>query len=152
MRKKKIEGKAISKKKEKSPLKEKYVEAIGRRKTATCRVRVFPNLDKKGEFIVNEKVLEHYFPDFKLQKIVFSPLKKTDFLNKFKIEAKVRGGGKRGQAEAIRLGLSKALIKIDKNLRESLRNAGYLTRDPRIKERKKFGLKKARKAPQWQKR
>lgn len=132
--------------------KKEYIEEIGRRKTATARVRIFPKSKEKSQFLVNKKEATLFFPEFELQKILFLPLKKTNFFNKFKIEAKVEGGGKRGQAEALQLGLARALIKIDKNLREILGSEGYLKRDPRMKERKKFGLKKARKAPQWSKR
>lgn len=136
----------------KKETKKEYIEEIGRRKTATARVRIFPKSKEKSQFLVNKREVITYFPEFELQKIIFLPLKKTDFFNKFKIETKVEGGGKRGQAEALQLGLARALIKIDKNLREILRSEGYLKRDPRMTERKKFGLKKARKAPQWSKR
>ncbi|MCZ2845878.1 MAG: 30S ribosomal protein S9, partial [Candidatus Bathyarchaeota archaeon] len=126
------------------------MEAVGRRKTATARVRIFPSIKEKT-FLVNKKEATLYFTDFELQKNIFSPLEKTGLLNKFKVEILVRGGGKRGQAEAVILGLSRSLVNMDSKLREILRSSGYLTRDPRMKERKKFGLKKARRAPQWQK-
>ena len=163
--KRKEKKKIVKKRKQKPPLKaikkttkkrvkkekERFVEAIGRRKTATTRVRIFPK-SKEKEFFINKKKANVYFPDFELQEIIFAPLRKTGLQDKFKIEALVKGGGKRGQAEAILLGLSRAIIKIDQKYRDILRAAGYLTRDPRMKERKKFGLKKARRAPQWQKR
>jgi small subunit ribosomal protein S9 len=131
--------------------KDKYIEAIGRRKTASARVRIFPKVKEKV-FLVNKKELNLYFTDLELKSIILSPLEKTNSLDKFKIEILTRGGGKRGQAEAILLGLSRALVKMNEKLRGVLRAAGCLTRDPRMKERKKFGLKKARRAPQWQKR
>lgn len=151
----------VAKKKEKKEITQKsinekdpktyYIGAIGRRKTATAQVRIFPN-DKEKNFLINGIKLQNYFPEFERQKIVLAPLKKTNFIDKFKIEVRVKGGGKKAQGEAIRLGIARALVKMDANLREVLRTQGYLTRDPRIKERKKFGLKKARKAPQWSKR
>jgi len=146
---KKIEEKTPSREQKKEV--EKYIEAIGRRKTASARVRIFQN-PKEKIFLVNKKEARLYFPDFELQNIIFSPLKKTNSENKFKIETQVRGGGKRGQAEAIRLGIARVLFQIDEKLKGILKSAGYLTRDPREKERKKFGLKGARRAPQWSKR
>lgn len=133
----------------------KYLKTIGRRKTAIAQVRIFSKAKEKGKFLINKKNAEDYFPDLELKKIVFSPFKKTDsssLLIEGKIEVLVKGGGKRGQAEAVRLAISRNLVKADSKLRKVLRSHGYLTRDPREKERKKFGLKKARKAPQWQKR
>jgi small subunit ribosomal protein S9 len=128
------------------------ITAIGRRKTSTARVKIFFETEDKKEILINKKAFKVYFSEPELEKIILSPFKKTNFLNKIRVEVLVKGGGKRGQAEASRLGFSRALLKIDSNLKEILRSAGYLTRDPRKKERKKFGLKKARKAPQWQKR
>ena len=108
---------------------------------------------KKAEEIkVNEKKLSDYFPSFEFQEIVKEPLKKVGKENKFAITIKVGGGGKRGQAEAIRLGIARALAALDKELRLSLKKVGLLTRDSRMKERKKAGLKRARRAPQWAKR
>lgn len=133
------------------PVMENYIEAVGRRKNATCRVRIFPNNNEKS-FLINGQELKKYFPEPEYKKVVLSPLKKTGVFDKFKIEVKVKGGGKKGQNEAIRLGIARALVKMEPNLKEILRTQGYLTRDPRMKERKKFGLKKARKAPQWSKR
>jgi len=130
---------------------EKYIEAVGRRKTASARVRIFQQ-SKDKTFFVNKKEVNYYFPNFELQKIIFSPLNKTNLENKFKIEVSVKGGGRRGQAEAVRLGIARALVQIDEKLRGNLKSLGYLTRDPREKERKKFGLKGARRAPQWHKR
>jgi len=130
-----------------------YIRAIGRRKTAVAEVRIFPKAEEKG-FFVNKKEPNKYFPEFELQKIIFAPLKKTnlDLLKKGRIEALVRGGGKRGQAEALMLGIARALVKLYPETKKILKAQGYLTRDPRMKERKKFGLKKARRAPQWSKR
>jgi small subunit ribosomal protein S9 len=128
----------------------KYYQAIGRRKTTTAIVKLFP--EKSGEILVNKKNFKEYFPATYQQKIVLAPLELTQNLENFKIEVLTRGGGKNSQAEATRLGISRALVSFDPNLRPILKSAGFLKRDPRKKERKKFGLKKARKTPQWQKR
>jgi len=128
---------------------QKYIEAIGRRKEAVARVRFYfdqPNI------LINEVPLEVYFPIRENQEKVLAPLKLTNMENKYLIKIKVRGGGFTGQAEAIRLGISRCLLKLDENFKKPLREAGFLTRDARVVERKKFGLKKARRAPQWQKR
>lgn len=137
------------------PIKDFYIESLGRRKTSRARVRLVAQekqLNLKDNFIVNNKTYLEYFPTLELQTIVLSPLKLTNSQSKFKISAKIIGGGTCGQAEALRLGISKALIKTDDSLRTQLKTAGFLTRDPRMKERKKYGLKKARKGPQWAKR
>jgi small subunit ribosomal protein S9 len=127
----------------------KYSFAIGRRKTSTARVKLF--VKGKGEITINNKKSQEYLPDYVLQETINAPLKLVN-LAKADVIAVVNGGGKTGQAEAIRLGISRALIKSDKDLRKTLKVAGFLHRDPRIKERKKPGLKRARRAPQWQKR
>lgn len=127
-----------------------YIEAIGRRKTARARVRLFMNQDKSIE--VNAKDYKQYFQTKELQEIIDSALKKMKVEEKFKILAKVAGGGMHAQAEAIRHGIARALVKTNEDFKKRLRKAGYLTRDPRMRERKKFGLKRARKAPQWSKR
>jgi len=128
----------------------KYIEAVGRRKEAVARVRLFK--DKPG-FIINEKTMEQYFPLERHRQMIFSPLKSTGLENNFFISVKVKGGGLFGQAEAIRLGISRCLVKIDEEKFKSiLRKKGFLTRDSRVVERKKYGLKKARKAAQWSKR
>jgi len=136
--------------KEKS--KETYIEAIGRRKTSTARVRIWQAA--KYSFIVNHKDAKEYFKTEEQRRLVSDPLIKgigaTD--NKWKVEAKVSGGGVHSQAEAVRHGLARALVSFDIELRHKLKILGYLKRDPRAKERRKFGLKKARKAPQWSKR
>jgi len=143
--------KAVKKTKVKKVVKKaKYREGIGRRKTAVARVRVFTRGDKN--FLVNEKKLEDYFPTSFLREVAISPLKILKLLTRFKVSAKVRGGGINAQAEAIRHGLSRALVEFNPNFRKKLKKAGFLTRDSRMKERKKFGLKRARRAPQWQKR
>ena len=126
----------------------KYIETIGRRKTAAARVRVTPS--SKQSITVNEKDYAETFPIKELQNKVAAPL--TDMDQKFTVTAIVKGGGVAAQAEAVRHGIARALTEHDANLRDSLKKAGYLKRDPRAKERKKPGLKKARKSPQWSKR
>lgn len=128
---------------------EKYTYSVGKRKSASASVRVYSG---KGEITVNEKTLSDYFNNKILENIVISPLNLLNTTNKYKIFIKVKGSGKNGQAIAIRLGISRALEKIDASARKSLKSKGFLTRDPRVKERKKPGLKRARKAPQWSKR
>jgi len=128
----------------------KYFEAVGRRKTSIARVRLFTQGNKA--FLVNQKPLETYFPSFELQEIVKAPLVKMNCLDKFGVSAKVKGGGLHSQTEAIRHGISRALVLFNPDFRKRLKKAGFLKRDPRMRERKKFGLKRARRAPQWQKR
>ncbi len=127
----------------------KYIEAVGRRKTATARVRLFPA--KKASYIVNEKEGDVYFPTEALQNTIRDAFKIVGGAT-YKVSAKVTGGGIPAQAEAIRLGISRALIKEDETRRGELKAVGYLKRDPRMKERKKFGLRSARRSPQWSKR
>ena len=127
-----------------------YFEAVGRRKTSIARVRLITQ-GEKG-FLVNGKPLEKYFPIVDLQQIAVVPLGKTDSLDKFGIQVVVKGGGLHSQAEAVRHGVARALVLLDPELRKILNKTGYLTRDSRMRERKKFGLKRARRAPQWQKR
>jgi len=127
-----------------------YFEGVGRRKTAIARVRIFSKL--KNEFIVNEKKYSEYFSTYEMQSIVIAPLVLMNMEDKFKITAKVKGSGLHSQAEAIRHGLSRALVKFNPEFRKRLKKAGFLTRDPRMRERKKFGRKRARKSPQWSKR
>jgi len=129
---------------------EKYWQGVGRRKCAVAYVKIFK--EKDAPFLVNEKPLEKYFPLFELQKTARAPLELLKLEKKFKILAQVRGGGLVSQAEAIRLGLSRALVSFKEDFRKKLKKAGFLRRDPRVKERKKPGLKRARRAPQWQKR
>jgi small subunit ribosomal protein S9 len=151
--KKKITTKKEPKKKAEKKVVKKYIEGIGRRKTSTARVRIFPEKkEKKQEILINSKSLEDYFPTLELQKIVLSPLEKIKCLGRFSVLAKVKGGGIHSQAEAVLHGLARALVKFNPEFRKRLKRAGFLTRDPRVRERKKFGLKRARRAPQWQKR
>ena len=136
--------------------KRKYLETVGRRKTAVARVRLFTSSPSEsameGNLIINDKLYKEFFPELELQQIVESPLKRLKSLNRFQAIIKVKGGGTKGQAEAIRHGLARALVLFDPNFRKKLKKVGFLTRDPRKKERKKYGLKKARRAPQWRKR
>jgi small subunit ribosomal protein S9 len=129
---------------------DRYIEAIGRRKSAVARVRLFTKGDK--EFLVNNKPYQKYFQTVDDQESAVSSMKKMKCLDKFRITVKVAGGGHRAQAEAIRHGTARVLVDFNNNFRKRLRKAGFLTRDPRMRERKKFGLKRARKAPQWAKR
>lgn len=127
----------------------KYIEAVGRRKTSIARVRIFAN----GEgIIVNGKSYKEYFPTEEMQKITEDAFRKTRPETRFAVSAKIRGGGIHSQAEALRHGIARALTLFDAELRKRLKKAGFLKRDPRVKERRKFGLKKARRAPQWAKR
>ncbi len=126
-----------------------YTEAIGRRKTASARVRLYPGT---GEIVVNDKPMEEYFGRPLDQMILRQPLTLTGTAATYNISVKVHGGGEGGQASAVRLGIARALCEIDSNMRPTLKAAGFLTRDPRAKERKKPGLKRARKAPQYTKR
>ncbi|MDP3731029.1 MAG: 30S ribosomal protein S9 [bacterium] len=145
---------------------EKYYEAIGRRKSAQARVRIYTKKssdqateanesgpEEKAMITINNQDYADYFHrDRELQNIAESPLKKLKSINRFKATIKVSGGGIHGQAEAIRHGLARALTMFDQNFAKKLKKSGYLTRDSREKERRKYGLKKARKAPQWAKR
>ena len=127
----------------------KYIETIGRRKTSTARVRITEA--SKQSFLINEKDLATYFPTDELQKIVADPFVIVEG-EKYSVTVKVKGGGIHSQAEAVRHGISRALVKVKEEDKTKLKQAGFLKRDPRAKERRKFGLKKARKAPQWSKR
>ena len=122
----------------------------GRRKKAVARVRVLPG--GSGTITVNKRTLDEYFPLDTLKLIVNQPFAETDTAGKFDVVVNVRGGGYTGQAGAIRHGISRALCNVDATYRPALKKAGFLTRDPRMKERKKYGLKKARKASQFSKR
>ena len=136
--------------KETSGKADRYFEAIGRRKTAVARVRLFTKGDK--DFVVNNKPYQQYFQTKEDQESAVASMKKMKCLDKFRITIKVKGGGHRAQAEAIRHGTARVLVDFNANFRKRLRKAGFLTRDPRMRERKKFGLKRARKSPQWAKR
>lgn len=128
----------------------KYFGAVGRRKTAVARVRIYPKT-KKG-FLINDKDYQDYFPTFETRETAMAPLKLINLEDKFSVSVKVKGGGFHAQAEAVRHGLARALVKFNPEFRKRLKKAGYLTRDPRMRERKKFGKKRARKSPQWSKR
>lgn len=121
----------------------------GRRKSSIARVRLIPG---NGKFLVNKKELNNYFGLETLKMMALSPLEATQTVGKFDVLVNVKGGGTTGQAGAIRHGIARALLKADEEYKGVLRKAGYLTRDPRMKERKKYGLKAARRAPQFSKR
>lgn len=129
-------------------IKEKYIEARGARKTSVARVR----LVKEPGFFVNGRDYKAYFKILKYQMAVEAPLNLVSSDKKLGVSVRVVGGGLTGQAEAIRHGLARVLVKLNPDFRKKLKQAGFLTRDPRIVERKKYGLKKARRAPQWSKR
>ena len=126
-----------------------YFYGTGRRKSSVARVRVYPGT---GKITINDRDIDDYFGLETLKLIVRQPLALTDNLDKFDIVCTVAGGGVTGQAGAIRHGVSRALLEFDAELRPALKKAGFLTRDPRMKERKKYGLKAARRAPQFSKR
>ncbi|MCK5044688.1 30S ribosomal protein S9 [Candidatus Parcubacteria bacterium] len=128
----------------------KYIEAIGRRKTATARVRIWTKGDK--EILINDKPYKSYFSVPELQQTITASLEKMKCVDKFRVSIKVKGGGIFSQAEAVRHAIARALVKFNPEFRKRLKKAGHLTRDPRMRERKKFGLKRARRAPQWKKR
>src|SRR3989344_4008777 len=147
--------------------KEKYYQAVGRRKESIARVRLYTKKafdlpvpdgtgkqagtpsEEKALIIVNGKDYRDYFTDANLWNVVESPLRKLKSVNRFKATVVVRGGGKSGQADAIKHGLARTLVEFDGNFRKKLKKAGYLTRDLRAKERRKYGLKKARKEQRW---
>jgi small subunit ribosomal protein S9 len=129
-----------------------YYEGIGRRKRASARVRIYKDADSIGAFIVNHKDVKEFFPRFGDYETLSGPLVDSDLVDRVDVSVMVEGGGITGQASAVRLGLARALVKYDENLRAALRANGHLTRDARIKERKKPGLKRARKAPTYTKR
>lgn len=129
---------------------EKYIEAVGRRKTATARVRITPA--KETTVVINELPIAEYFKLKELEHVVNSVFAVDEKSGTYEVTAKVRGGGLSSQAESIRLGIARALVKEEADRRKPLKKAGYLKRDPRSKERKKFGLLKARRRPQWSKR
>ncbi|MFI5957901.1 30S ribosomal protein S9 [Cryptosporangium sp. NPDC051539] len=128
---------------------EKPVQTVGRRKEAIVRVRIIPG---SGQFKLNGRTLEEYFPNKVHQQLIREPFVTLEKNEQFDIVASLRGGGITGQAGALRLAIARALIILEPDDRPALKKAGFLTRDPRVKERKKYGLKKARKAPQYSKR
>ncbi len=121
----------------------------GRRKSSVARVYLVPG---NGKITINKRDIDEYFGLETLKLIVKQPLEATSTLDKFDVKVNVKGGGTTGQAGAIRHGISRALLEADADYRPALKKEGYLTRDPRMKERKKYGLKKARRAPQFSKR
>jgi len=127
----------------------KYYEGIGRRKRAIARVRVKTDIK---DILVNDSDYLKYFPTDLMREVVLSPFNKLKIIGKFGVTVHVNGGGLVSQSEAIRLGVARALVELNPDYRVKLSRLGYLRRDPREKERKKYGLKKARKAPQWGKR
>ncbi|MBI4299509.1 MAG: 30S ribosomal protein S9 [Chloroflexi bacterium] len=126
-----------------------YVTAAGRRKTAVARIRL---LSGNGTVVVNGKPMAQFFGRATLHNEVLQPLRVTGTADKYNVMVRVEGGGTSGQAGAIRHGIARALVRIDEEFKKVLRQHGLLTRDPRMKERKKYGLKRARKAPQYTKR
>ena len=129
---------------------QEFHRGVGRRKTATAQVRLYPTGD--GQIVVNERPFEEYFSRLRDRDHIMEPLTETGTEGSFTVTVIVAGGGVRGQAGAVRHGIARALLEHDDRLRSTLRQGGYLTRDPRMKERKKPGLKRARKAPQYTKR
>jgi small subunit ribosomal protein S9 len=127
----------------------RYYHGVGKRKTAIAQVRLFA---QPGAILINGKPLEEAFPWISWQQMVRQPLEVTDTLAKYSIQAKVAGGGVAGQAWAVRHGIARALVVMDETLKKQLKRHGLMTRDARIKESKKYGLKRARKAPQYSKR
>ena len=123
--------------------------AVGRRKKAIARVRLIPG---EGNIVINKRTLDEYFPIETLKTVVRQPMNLTETLTRFDVLVNVKGGGYTGQAGAVRHGIARALVKADADLKPAIKKAGYLTRDPRMRERKKYGLKAARRAPQFSKR
>jgi small subunit ribosomal protein S9 len=130
---------------------EVYYEGVGRRKSATARVRLYTD-ENLGQFVINGRPAEEYFTRIGDWDVVREPLQIAGLEGNFFVSVLVKGGGVTGQAGAVRHGLARALVKSDPELRSAMRKGGFLTRDPRVKERKKPGLKRARKAPQYTKR
>lgn len=140
---------AAKKRKEVKEKPDRYIEAVGRRKTAVARVRMYT---KKSGVSVNERTVENYFSSDRLRKEALKPFEVMKITDKLGVSAKVSGGGSAAQAEAIRHGISRALVKFNPLFKKRLHRLGMLTRDDRMVERKKYGKKKARKSPQWSKR
>lgn len=130
----------------------RYVEGVGRRKTSVARVRLTPAPKGSVEFIVNRRPWQQYFPRVAHQAAIRTPFEVTETWGKYRVSVHVQGGGASGQAGAVTLGVARALERTNAEWRKPLRAADLLTRDPREKERKKPGLRRARRAPQWQKR
>jgi small subunit ribosomal protein S9 len=133
-----------------APTEQEYYYGTGKRKTSIAKVRLY--VDDGGPFLVNGKPLEEYFDWRPWRDIITEPFRTTETANRFRVMVKVVGGGVHSQAEAIRHGIARALVVYDEKLKPALRRAGFITRDARIKESKKYGLKRARRAPQYTKR
>jgi small subunit ribosomal protein S9 len=131
------------------PISDARAQTVGRRKEAVVRVRLIPGT---GAFTLNGRSLEQYFPNKVHQQLIREPLVTTEKTDVYDVVANLKGGGTSGQAGALRLAIARALVELDADDRPILKKAGFLTRDARVKERKKYGLKKARKAPQYSKR
>ncbi len=129
---------------------QEYYYGPGKRKTAIAKVRLY--LDDGGPIIVNGKTMEEFFNWNPWQLEITEPFRTTDTVNRFRVNARVLGGGVHAQAQAIRHGIARALVVYDESMKPALRHAGFITRDSRIKESKKYGLKRARRAPQYTKR
>jgi small subunit ribosomal protein S9 len=127
-------------------------QTTGRRKEAVARVRLRPAAGETGAITVNKRAFEDYFPNATHRMIITEPLRATETSDTYDVDVTIHGGGTTGQAGALRLGIARSLIELDPELRASLKKAGFLSRDAREKESKKYGLKKARKAPQYSKR
>ncbi len=123
--------------------------ATGRRKTSVARVRLY---EGAGTFSLNGRSLENYFPSMAQRIRILEPIRSVGYEGRYDVHAKLEGGGKTGQADALRLGIARALVELDSELRTTLKKGGFLTRDARVVERKKYGLRKARRAPQYTKR
>ncbi|MDE2099223.1 MAG: 30S ribosomal protein S9 [Patescibacteria group bacterium] len=130
----------------------KYFEGVGRRKTAVARVRIYPLGEEKFSAKVNDKEVGDFFPVLRMRNAALAPLGVFGEKSRPAVKVSVRGGGITGQAEAVTLGLARAIVKFNPDFRSTLKGLGYLTRDDRAVERKKYGLRKARRAPQWKKR
>ena len=149
-----VEKKTTEKEIEKKVAKDKgkYFYAVGRRKSAISRVKIFPTKNSQSSLTINERKIEDYFTISRMRDSAKAPLAQLGEGTTFDIEVNVYGGGVSAQADAVKLGIARALVIFDKGLKRTLKKEGYLTRDPREVERKKPGLKKARKSPQWAKR
>lgn len=130
----------------------KYFEGVGRRKTAVARVRIYPFSSESSRVRVNDRDAEKFFPVLKMRMTALAPLSVFGEKSRPEVTVSVRGGGISGQAEAVTLGLARAIVKFNPDFRATLKGLGYLRRDERMVERKKFGLRKARRSPQWKKR
>ncbi|MDR3559454.1 MAG: 30S ribosomal protein S9 [Candidatus Pacebacteria bacterium] len=149
---KKVTKKEEATEKKETAEKGKYFYAVGRRKTAVAKIKLYESKGSQNTIVINERALEKYFPLDRLSEVAKSPLALAGEGSKFEAVIRVLGGGVNAQAEAIRLGISRALVVFDETLKKSLKDKKFLTRDSREVERKKAGLKKARKSPQWAKR